>query len=346
MAGPRRRKAPALARALREEPWRFSFLQAVRLLDAQARRGRGQDGEARTTRFRATDTLAFPPAEVEALAEGASGVPEMTVAVLGLTGPLGVLPLHYTELLRQTRREHNPALADFLDLFNRRIGELFARAMAKYRLDLSFEQAGRARTEGPDPVTAVLEALIGLHGARLPQGAGLDASTLVHYAGHLSQRRASAAALRAILADDLRLPVRIEQFRGSWLRIAPDEQSRLGGADGVGAFCTLGVDAVVGERSWDVQGRFRIVLGPMGYEDFASLLPGSPRLRRLVEITRFQVGPGLGFDVQPVLARDEVPGCRLASDGSSGARLGWDTWLGGEERRCDADDAVFEGDRG
>jgi type VI secretion system protein ImpH len=340
MAGPRGRKNPALAEALREEPWRFSFMQAVRLLDASARHGRG--GE-KGVRFRATDTLAFPPAEVEALADGASGTPEMTLAFLGLTGPLGVLPQHYTELLRQTRREHNPAFADFLDLFNRRIGDLFAQVLAKYRLGLSFEQAERASADGPDPVTAVLQALVGLHGVRLPQGAGLDASTLVHYSGHLSQRRASAAALKAILADDLRLPVRIEQFRGSWLLISPDEQSRLGGADGAGAFCMLGIDAVVGERSWDVQGRFRIVLGPMGYDDFASLLPGSPRLRRLVEIVRFQIGPGLGFDVQPVLARDEVPGGRLVSDGSGAARLGWNTWLWGEGREQDADDAVFEG---
>ncbi|MBP2293213.1 type VI secretion system baseplate subunit TssG [Azospirillum rugosum] len=340
MAGARGRADSPVTDELAAEPWRFDFVQAVRLLEAAARAAgydrqpvggnhpRGEDA----VRFRSLDTMAYPAAEVPRVdlrGDGADmAVPVMAVSVLGLTGPLGVLPQHYTAFVHECRRSHNPALADFLDIFHHRILSLFARAAGKYHLGLSVERAATA--EEPDPITAVLQALAGVQGMAPPL-----APTLVHYAGHLSQRRASAAALEAMLSGDLGLPVRIEQFQGAWLALPEAEQSRLGGA-----FCTLGVDAMAGERAWDVQSRFRVVIGPVSYQDFDPLLPGGTRLERVAALTRFQVGEALDFDVQLVLKREEVPECRLAEAGAFQPRLGWNTWLKGGEFEVDAGDAV------
>ena len=41
-----------------------------------------------------------------------------------------------------------------------------------------------------------------------------------------------------------------------------------------GRFCELGVDAMLGERVWDVQGRFRLRVGPLSFDEYHSLLPG------------------------------------------------------------------------
>ncbi|MGY0777341.1 type VI secretion system baseplate subunit TssG [Azospirillum argentinense] len=341
MAGARGRTDSSVTDELAAEPWRFDFVQAVRLLEAAARAvGRdrrvmgGDHPRAEdAVRFRSLDTLVYPAAEVPRVDRHGDGaemaVPVMAVSVLGLTGPLGVLPQHYTAFVHECRRSHNPALADFLDVFHHRILSLFARAAGKYHLGLSVERA--ATSEEPDPITAVLQALVGVQGMAPPL-----APTLVHYAGHLSQRRASAAALEAMLSGDLGLPVRIEQFRGAWLTLPEAEQSRLGEA-----FCTLGVDAMAGERAWDVQSRFRVVIGPVSYADFDALLPGGALLERVEVLTRFQVGDALDFDVQLMLKREEVPECRLVEAGAYQPRLGWNMWLKSGNFEAEAGDAVF-----
>ena len=56
----------------------------------------------------------------------------MTMTFMGLTGPSGVLPRHYTDMMMRQQREGRGAdryaLRDWLDLFNHRFISLFFRA--------------------------------------------------------------------------------------------------------------------------------------------------------------------------------------------------------------------------
>ena len=74
------------------------------------------------------------------------------------------------------------------------------------------------------------------------------------------------------------------------------------------------------------------------YHDF---LPGQPSLTRLVDWVRNFVGFEFDWEVQLVLARDEVPGIQLGREG----RLGWTTWLGARGAPTDADDLVLAPER-
>src|SRR4029077_1035792 len=97
-------------------------------------------------------------------------VPLMTVAFMGLTGPSGMLPRHYTELLiRLEKEEKGPercALRDWFDLFNHRIISLFYRAWEKYRFYIPYERKEYSLGE-PDAFTRALLSLIGLGTPRL-----------------------------------------------------------------------------------------------------------------------------------------------------------------------------------
>src|SRR5262249_12446260 len=137
MATPRRRTDPPLERELFEEPYRFDFFQAVRLLGRlqpdRARVGHGGHPGREVARFRARQSLAFPPSSVHELErpKDPDGPPEMTVAFLGLTGPSGVLPRVYTELLMERRRAGDRTPTAFFDVFNHRAISLFYRAWEK-----------------------------------------------------------------------------------------------------------------------------------------------------------------------------------------------------------------------
>src|SRR5262249_18938914 len=270
--------------------------------------------------------------------DGTSRPPFLAVGFFGLTGPSGVLPQHYTELLIRSLRDKSLSLRDFFDLFNHRLISLFHRAWEKYRLPAAYER----HVPDEDPVTACLMAWAALDTPHLRGRLAVTDEAIAHYVGHYAHWPRSVAALEATLSDFFERPVRIEQFRGRWTWLAPDEFSALPSrALPEGAFSQLGVTAVVGERVWDVQGSFRICIGPVKSQQFLAFMPGSPDLAQLVDLTRLYVGPTFSFDMQLTLAKEEVPFLALASEGAYVPRLGWNTWLKQDEYRHDVSDAVF-----
>ncbi len=355
MATARRRPRTPLIDRLFEEPHAFEFFQAVQVLERAAQResdvpGRGRVGEdedprREAVRFHAYQELLFPPAAVldaEPAAEGESGMPgrppSLSVSFLGLTGPSGVLPQHYTELLIRSLRDKSRSLRDFFDLFNHRLISLFHRAWEKYRLAAAFERSAPSE----DAVTSCLMAIVGLDTPHLRERLSVDDEAIAHYAGHYAHWPRSVAGLEALLSDFFARPVQIEQFRGRWTWLARDELTAMPSRRlPEGAFAQLGVTAVVGERVWDVQGSFRIRIGPLAYRQFVGFMPGSKDLEQLVDLTRLFVGPTLGFDVQLILAKEEVPKLQLTSEGDYVPRLGWNTWAKHREYKQDVSDAVF-----
>jgi type VI secretion system protein ImpH len=345
MAAQGRGPSDSLIAALRATPERFEFAQAVRLLERVALRqaqaagraadvhvGRDSDPTKEAARLRATLELSFPSTEVATLDE-THGRAELEVTLMGLNGPSGVLPGYYSQLILESRRGRNPALRDFFDIFNHRALSLFVRAAEKYRLPLS----SRDHHGDEGPVAAVIEALIGIRQESLLRRQAVSDDTLIFYGGHLSKRTPTAGALGQLLSDYFGSPARIEQFVGSWATLRTDEQSTLAAG---GAFCQLGVNAVAGARVFDVQGSFRIGVGPLGYEQFLRLLPDAEQMAALSDLARTYAGPALNFDFQLTLKGGEVPDIELSM--ASAPRLGWNTWLPITGVRGDASDAIFQ----
>jgi type VI secretion system protein ImpH len=127
----------------------------------------------------------------------------------------------------------------------------------------------------------------------------------------------------------------VEQLTLGWLELPPGEQTVLGRPPE--AAVPLGGGTIVGRRARDVQTRFRIVLGPMDLDRYRDFLPGGPSLERVVDWVRNYVGYEFDWQLQLVLAREEVPGIQLGREG----HLGWTTWLGARPAPTDADDLVL-----
>ena len=358
-----RNRAP-LSESLMAEAYRFDFFQAVRVLDAMGSHGSaltspdqqepvGSDRAAQheAVRFRAVASHAFPPGAVaeirpscrDASVPSAAAPPEMAVAFFGLTGPAGVLPQHYTTLLIDRIRSKDFTLRDFLDLFNHRSVSLFYRAWEKYRFVIGYERRQRGGPDAKDDLfTWCLYCLLGLGTGALRRRLEFADEALIYYGGHFAHFPRSALCLEMILADYFELPAEIRQFRGQWLYLSPDDRSLLPSREcPEGQNCRLGADVVIGERVWDIEGKFRVRLGPLAYRDFRRFLPSGDALRTLAQMARTYVGPALDFDVQLVLKGSETPWCRLGGDGADPARLGWNTWIRAKPYVCVVDDSVF-----
>jgi type VI secretion system protein ImpH len=263
----------------------------------------------------------------------------MSVTFLGLHGPSGVLPRHYSELVSQQVRRKSLALRDLLDVFNHRAVAMHFLAWRKYRLPAEFEIGPR---DQDDPITAALYALIGFATGGLRDRLAVEDAVLVHYGGLFAQPARSAVGLELLLSDYIGRPVRISQFIGRWAPLAAEDCTSLAtAARPFGNFAALGVNAVAGTRVWDVQGGFRVSLGPLDYKQFAELMPGAPLMNEIEALTRTYAGPGLAFDVELVLRGEDVPACTLAESGAFLPRLGWNTWLHAEKRAPVVSDAVI-----
>ena len=132
--------------SLFEEAYRFDFFQAVRLLERlypdREPVGREAHPSREVARFGARVTLEFPASQIQEImpADDESGPSRMTVNFMGLTGPLGVLPHSYTQLLFQRLLQKDFTLRDFFDLFNHRAISLFFRAWEKYHFPIAYER--------------------------------------------------------------------------------------------------------------------------------------------------------------------------------------------------------------
>lgn len=367
MASENGRKNPTLIEQLFKHPYKFNFFQAVRILELWTHE-QSEDIDpkhARTAsvgtealprrefiRFRALNSSAFqaggikkllPPEEAE-LTDPENPASEMTVSFLGLTGPSGVLPFHYTSMIIERCHVSNKdySMRDFFDLFNHRTVSLFFRAWEKYRYPFAYERVQRAAySEEEDLFTYAMRCFVGLGTPGLRDRSSAFDATVVYYGGHFAHHPRSALALECLLEDYFGVTFNVHQFQGCWIYLDPENQSAFPSAEyPEGLNLVLGQDTIIGDRIWDVKTKFRIVMGPMGYKDFLRFLPIGNDLRPLWDLTRLYVGPELAFDVQPILKKEEVPMCQLGGDGYE-PRLGWNTWVHSEPMPEDAKDAVL-----
>jgi type VI secretion system protein ImpH len=357
MAAQGRRNDPALIERLLTEPGSFEFFQAVRLLERMepARASVGEDTlpDREVVHFRAAPTIRFPASEILAIRsprdEGndsprPSSPYEMIVTFMGLTGPKGVLPSHFTRLLLRRLRAKDPTLRDFFDLLNHRRVALFYRAWAKYRFPIAYERARRQEITHDDMFTRCLFSLVGLGTAGQRGRHTLDDHTFLYYGGLFAHHPRSAVVLEGMLGHQFGVPVRIEQFQGQWLNLQTRDRSMLPCAhEPEGRHNRPGRDVVLGKRVWNVESKFRIRLGPLGLEDFYKFLPRpiGECLTDLNELTRTYVGAEFDFDVQLMLAAGEWPRCELGGVGRRMAYLGWNVWLSADRLAVDNGDAVF-----
>jgi len=345
MPGKKRRIHSGVSRRLHDEPYRFEFFQAVRVLLAWHRHNsseQDQDVLGQIIRFRSSVSLAFPPSEIESLTiESKNGEPRqfsaatLTPSLIGLTGPLGVMPRHYTQHVAEREIYHrDTATRAFLDIFSTRAIALFYQAWLKCRLHLQYEADRESR---------FLPMMLSLAGMGLPgmrdrlegESGGIADQSLAYYASALRARPQSVQWFARVATDYFRVACRAEQFIGQWFKLAEHEYSRLGTTH-----CILGGTAFCGDRVWDRQTRMRLILGPMRKHRFDDFLPGGRAANSLKQLFRLMVGTISDCEVKLILdRRDAAPMILGASVGA--ARLGWSAWIGTRDTTRDSCDVGY-----
>ncbi len=321
--------ALTLFAALARAPYKFDFYQTLRRLEciyaAKPRWGQARRPVDEPIRLGQDPDLSFAPAPLASFDQAADGQPpRLQVRLFGLLGPNRPMPLHVTEYPRERlRHAGDPTLSRFLDLLHHRFLALFYRAWAQAQPHVNHDRPA------DDRFAVYIGSLVGVGSRSLRHRDAVPDLARFFHAGALVRHTRNAEGLRAILAHFFGIPVELEQFVGHWMPLGPGERTRLGEPE-----TQLGTGAVLGARVWDRQYKFRVRLGPLSLAEYEAFLPGSGKLQQLAAWIRFYLNFELEWDVQPVLARRQVPPLKLGA----AVRLGWTTWLGRRESPTDAAD--------
>ncbi len=217
MPSPKRQRELGVIQRLADEPFKFQFVQAVRILV----RWLGQNGVpydkafTHVLRFQNSLSLCFPPSEIEALLAAPNGEARLagllqavqqqtaaritlTPAFIGLLGASGTLPLYHSERIATLQaQDKDDSARAFLDIFSSRMVALYCQAWGKYRIEHQFD------TQATDGFLPLLKALGGVQDATLPLGdtrpgvGGVADDVAAYYAALLRTRPSTWSSLSA-----------------------------------------------------------------------------------------------------------------------------------------------------
>ncbi len=300
----------------------FDFFRLVSVLEGSFadRPGPGEsyDFNAERIRFRPDTSLVFPPTDIKKVEWSGKATDSLTVVVrfFGLYGFDSPLPAYYHSDLARETKDTLP-LRDFLDIFNHRIYSFFYRAWKKYRPSL------HVRSDGKDDQSKRLLSVGGLGTSGSLDRSPVPTLRLASFAGLLANRTRSADGLRRVI-EGCMYGYRAEIIENvpRWVQITARSSV---GSSASGSGFVLGENVMLGERAYDVSGKYRIVLGPLGLEQFEACLPGGTGARKLAYLTCTYAPDFLDYDVVLKLRTDEVPKPQL---GDQRRKLGLNMWLG------------------
>jgi type VI secretion system protein ImpH len=270
----------------------YNFFQAVQLLTEN------QSKNLEKLFFKASPSMRFFATDIISLEEKQKII--LTVSFLSIAGPMGLLPLHYTEALLKKLQQKETSLIDFLDIFHHQAIKLFYLAWKKYRLYLDEN---------------ILNHLL----LKLTGFSQFEDKKLLFYTQYFANQHRTPEVLSQLLSDYFSIPVKIISLKGEWLEIEDSQKTKLPS--------TLGVDMSIGTQVYFSNHKFRLQIGPLTLSQFKDFLPSQHSKReKLFHLIRLYIGPILNFDVQFFLYGNEIEPWKLTSENSTYS-LGWNMWL-------------------
>ncbi len=341
------RKNTSITRKVTEAPYEFQFLQAVRLLERSTLFEKESSKSniasnpvacftpptSESLRFKTNQSLAFPSSEIDSIQRidknAGSSQWQMVVNIMGLTGAMGVLPFHYTELILKRQKQKDETMDHFFDLFNHRTLSLFFQASVKYNLPLHYERnkLHNSQKNQHEPQTRALLSLIGMGTAGLANRLYTSDESLIYYSGLLSQKVRTSTGLKQMLRSHFNIPVEIDQFIGQWQDLIDDVRTKLPEFNNpTGRNICLGRSAMLGKKGWFAQGRIHIILGPLNKQQLQTFAPGTHALKALNELVRMYVGMENDYEFIIRIKRSDIPE-KIQLGKKEPAIMGWNTWL-------------------
>ena len=271
--------------------------------------------------FKAAQHLGFPGQPLQKIEQGDNGELVAWVTMIGLTGPSGVLPQHYTKTLMERAKSGDTAMADFYDVFNNHIIHLFYQSWKKYRLGVLARNINPHRDQ-------FSKTVFGLSGLDLKQ----DINITHYFSGFFANKKRTVGHLKNMMSSILGAEVDVTSFVGQWLDLPDSARGKLNSFSPQGQ---LGQGMAIGKRHWDVNHKITVNVKQMTYESLSDVLPNGRHCKHVTDLVNAYVPTHISVDFNcEVNDIDHKPRLGL------GAQLSRNTWL--QTNKKTAVEAVFK----
>ncbi|MCT4703370.1 type VI secretion system baseplate subunit TssG [Enterobacteriaceae bacterium H20N1] len=305
-----------------DTPWEAGFISIMRAIAARTPSlpAPGKATLPAQERFRLgqISSMAFSPREISHISRQGDKL-KIQLFGLGIWGAQGAMPLHLSELAHSRYEQHDRTLIDFVDIFHHRALSLFYRAWF-----LSQDTASLDRKDD-ERFSFYVGSLVGLDPAELDP-TPLPVHARLATSAHLVREARNPDGLLGAMQYYFNVPVRMEEFELQWIFLDEKDQTALGD-DRYASL--LGDGAILGNTVLDRQHKFKLLAGPLTLAQYMLFSPWGNDMTVLRELVRSFIGFEYAWDIQLVLAADQVPLACL--DGSH--QLGYASWL--EREKCD-----------
>lgn len=303
-----------------DTPWKSGFMSIMRAVAARtpALPPPGKAPRPAQERFRLGQvaSMTFASREIAAISQMDDKI-KLQLFGLGIWGAQGAMPLHLTEQAYSRHEQHDRALIDFVDIFHHRALSQFYRAWF-----LSQDTASLDR-KNDERFSFYVGSLVGLDPGELASEP-LPIHARLASSAHLIREARNPDGLLGAMQYYFEVPVHMEEFQLQWIYLNGHDQSALG--DDRYAML-LGDGAILGNTVLDRQHKFKLLMGPLSLAQYMQFSPWGSDMSVLRELVRSFIGFEYAWDVQLLLAADQVPAATL--DGSH--QLGYASWLEREE---------------
>jgi type VI secretion system protein ImpH len=260
--------------------------------------------------FAGSSSFAYPVGDVEKYElNHVERKARVLTQFLGFVGQSGILPLHYTEYVVARMQAKDPTLLVFLDIFHDQLLHLFYEVGSLSHFYQELEQ-GKA-----EPISQLLGVLTGVEHSEF-------VDLYRYFSGVTNFSMRNAQGLQQMLSFYFNLPIRVEQFKPKWYLLASSEKTKLTRKKHNNI---LGKTAIIGEKVWNITQRFTIIIGPVDYQQFLTLLPGTPFLQCFNQLVGTYTYHELEYDLVFWVQATTLPICTVGR--TQLAKLGWNTYL-------------------
>lgn len=296
-------------------PWQHTFLPLLREIEAKSphlpRIGTAARAHQETVQLGQTASLAFAPREIADVTQNDDGY-HINLFNLGMLGPQGPLPLHYTEMIKdRVDNHHDTTLNDFINLFHHRALSLHYRAWAT-----SQATAGLDRTDDEQFAQYIWH----LSGFNAQQNEDLPSHYYLSNASHFIHRDQNPDALVKTISHYFQVPVKLHAYAFHWLHLSAEDQSRIGKTNSP---AHMGVNATMGNAVPDVQQRFYLEIGPLSLSDYIQFLPNGDHINALQRLIKTCIGMDYQWDIALTIQPETIPEAMLGSQ----IQLGRTAWV-------------------
>ena len=303
----------------------FALVRSIEQLSGSPRIGTALDPGDEPVDLAHEPSMSFPRSTVAGF-DTDRRRPRLRSYHLGLTGPLGPMPVHITEMamFERAARGTKP-LGDFFDMVSTRMLQAFYRAWA------SGDPCAQADRPADDDFAGYLGAVSGAASLRFVTGSergahdgeGFGDWRRLAYGGHLAGLR-SAAAVQDLLGHALERPVGVDETVGRWRDIPKDARTRIGRG---GVANQLGIGATLGAKFFAVEWDVAIRVRARSMDDLERLLPGGEVHALLVEAADAVLPDHVDWHARIEVGEVAVSPARLGVREGTAPRLGMTAWV-------------------